>query len=190
MSTLVQTLQDKKFLQDLCFGMFLDGECYAFAIALNEGLGWPMVGLMSGKEIRHAAVRRPDGKLHDARGPVSEQQFGHPFCFAPPYDLRTVTAEDLIRAGEPNGPRKFSIDMARRTAEALWPELPWENSLASKVSAFAEELEALSRKHGLWIRSSVPTAASMIAIGLDDEGGYELRPTVDGVTFTIDRYFA
>lgn len=192
MPTLVHTLKEDAAaldtLHDLCRYTFLDGECYAFATALSEGLGWPIVGLMNGTEIRHAAVRSPDGKLHDVRGFVSEEEFGHPFGFCPPYEMRELSVADLHRDGEPPEMRASSVRMARKMAEAIWPDLPWIGSLAERMSAFADEFEILCRKHRLWIQSPVPATAPVIAFGEDDEGGYELRPTADGITFTIDRY--
>lgn len=197
MPAIIRTLYEEdtestEALRDMCVQTFLDGECYAFATALHEGLGWPMIGLMDGDVIRHVAVQSPDGKLYDARGLIKEEEFGlgGPFGLRPPYDLRRVSVGDLVRTGEPSEFRARTVRRARMVAEAIWPELPWQDSFATRVTAFANELEALSRKHGLWIRSPVPAAAPVLAIGDDAEGGYKLRPTADGTTFTIDRYFA
>lgn len=196
MPTIISALLEEdseshEILRDTCIRIFLDGECYAFAIALHKGLGWPMIGLMDGDVIRHVTVQRPDGKMHDARGFIKEEKFGLgcPFGLKPPYDLKEVTIDDLVRIGEPLEVRANTVRRARMIAEAIWPELPWLDNFATRVTAFANELEALSRKHGLWIRSPVPAAAPVLAIGDNDEGGYKLRPTVCGTTFTIDRYF-
>jgi hypothetical protein len=192
MPTMVRKLdrdEEHETLRDLFKGPYLEGECYAFAIALHQGLGWPMLGLMNKEVVRHVAVRSPDGKLFDARGFVLEEQFGRPFSFAPPYDLSEVTLEDLVRKGESNETRAHSVRSARRVAELLWPELPWKDSLALRAYAFANELEALSRKHKFWIRAPVPADPPVLAVGEDDEGGYELCPTMDGFAFTINRYF-
>lgn len=48
--------EDVETLHALCLSTYLDGECYAFATALHEGLGWPIIGLMHNGEIRHALV--------------------------------------------------------------------------------------------------------------------------------------
>ena len=193
MPTLILRSEDPdeiETLRALCLSTYLDGECYAFATALHEGLGWPIIGLMHNGEIRHALVQDPEGLLHDVRGVIrKEAHVGQPFDLLPPYDLRQVTVADLVREGEPDYMRAHSVRMARRLAEAIWPELPWKESFAKRVVAFANEFETLCRKHGLWIRASVPASAPLIALGEDDEGGYQLRPTVDGMTFTIDRYF-
>lgn len=181
--------ESHNILHDLCLSIFLDGECYAFATALHRGLDWPMIGLMNGDEVRHVAVQSPDGRLHDVRGYVSEEEFGQPFGLSYPCMLKVVTEDDLLRDGEHHEVRENTIRRAKKLSEAIWPELPWKDTFALRVSAFANELEALSRKHKLWIRSPVPASLPVIAIGDDDEGGYDLRPTFDGVTFTIDRYF-
>ncbi len=174
----------REFLEGACESRFLDGECYAFAIALHRGTGWPIIGLMNGEEIRHAAVQRPDGLFHDARGAVSEAEFVEPFGGIPPLTLRSLTEKDFEGIHYPH-----SIHMARRLAEALWPELPWRDAKAEKVTKFADALATLSRKHGVWIRSNVPGSPPMLAEGSGDEGGYVLTPTEDGLAFSIDRYF-
>ncbi len=180
---------DWRILRDLCLSLYLDDECYAFATALHQGLDWPILGLMNGEEIRHAVVQDPDGVLHDARGPLTEEELGDPFAVFPPYDLRPITMDDLRRKGEPSIVREGSVRNARKLAEMLWPELPWIGSLAARVRAFADELEALSRKHKLWIRASVPAVPPIIADGDDAESGYLVNPVSSTLSFTIDRFY-
>lgn len=188
MPTILRTLEakkeDRESLHDMCLSIFLDGECYAFAMALSQGLGWPMVGLMQDEIVLHACVRSPDGRLHDVRGFVSEKEFAKPFR-KPPYELREITESDL-RAIRPVHVR--AIAYTRRMAETIWPDLPWINSSAAKAIAFADELETLCRKHGFWITGGVPANPPRLFVTGDDEGGYELRPTLDGLAFTINRY--
>lgn len=188
MPTVVHTLdEDRGDTEFLTFRFqlpYLEGECYAFAIALNQGLGWPLVGLMKGDEIRHAGVRAPDGRIYDARGPLSEEAFGDYFMPSP-HIIREITETDL-RTTRPIA--DFSVQQARQFAEVAWPELPWHESLASRIEAFADDLEALSRKHGFWIGGPVPASLPLILPGEGDEGGYELRLTVDGMRYTINRY--
>lgn len=176
-------------LHNMSASVYLDGECYAFATALHEGLGWPIIGLMNGDEIRHVAVRGPDGIIYDVRGKVSEKEFGKPFGLSFPYELREVTVEELRRSDESDEVRHRSVAMARKMAEVIWPELPWKDSAAQRTRVFCDELEALCRKHHLWIRSPYPAAKPVLAIGEDDEGGYETCLTADGLMFTVDRYF-
>jgi hypothetical protein len=182
--TLDQTPEDKELLHDMYRGIFLHGECYAFAIALHQGLGWPMVGLMKGDTIWHAGVRAPDAHIHDIRGQLTEDQFGRGFL-SPPHSIRLITEEELYATRPVD---EFSIKKARQLAEVLWPALPWMESQSMKVKAFADELENLSRKHGLWICGSVPADPPRLFSGYGDEGGYAIRPTQDGLTHTICRY--
>ncbi|MDB5244224.1 MAG: hypothetical protein JWN18_94 [Parcubacteria group bacterium] len=188
MPTLIHTLdenpQDKKMLHDLYCSGFLEGECYAFAIALNDGLDWPLVGLMKGDVVWHAGVWAPDGLIYDARGPLSKDAFARHFLLHP-YDIRDVTTHELY-ATRPIDER--SIKKARRLAEVLWPDLPWIDSAVAKVKAFADELEALSRKHGLWVCGNVPANTPILFAGYGDEGGYEVRPNSLGLNYSINRY--
>lgn len=188
MAALYKPLGDEErgCLHDMARAMFLDGECYAFAVALSRGLGRPMVGLMRGDEIRHATVYMISHLLHDVRGIFSQEdpKLGEPFGMSPPYTLRTITEGDLL-AVRPVHER--TIATAARFAEAIWPNLPWTNSRARRAAAFAEELEALSRKHKFWIRAPYPAAMPILCDGMDDEAGYTLQHTCDASSFTIDR---
>jgi hypothetical protein len=170
-----------------CLAIYLDGECYAFATALHEGLGWPMIGLMDGDVIRHVAATDPNGVLHDVRGPISEKEFGEPFDFRPPYDLQEVSVGKLVRAGKTKEKRVGSVKFARRWAEKLWPTLPWLDSEAMRITNFGDELEALSRKHGLWIRAPYPASKPVLATGEGDEAGYGVYLSDDGISYAIDR---
>lgn len=183
--TLKQSPKDREMLHSMYRRFFLEGECYAFALALNQGLGWPMVGLMKSSTILHAGVHAPDGRFHDIRGFLTEEKFGGHFL-SPPFIIREVVADELY-ATRPID--EHTIKKARQLAEVLWPDLPWVSTHAMKVQAFADELEALSRKHGLWICGGVPADPPRLFIGGGDEGGYVVRPTVDGLSHTINRYF-
>lgn len=195
MSTVVKTLKeaDPKLWQQLyeaCLSVYLDGECYAFATALHEGLGWGIYGLMQGETIRHAVVKNPDiGRFFDARGfwMYSKSEMGGPFQMTD-FEMRAIDAQDLIRPEESPEARSYSVERARVLAETLWPELPWKESTASKMAAFIEELEALSRKHGIWIRAPLPAAPAALTVGEGDEGGYTICAGLAGV-FTMNRHF-
>ena len=188
MPTLLKPLEKEDYerLHTMLIGMCLDGYCYALAIAFSRGIGWPMVGLMQDNVIRHAAVIEPDGTFWDARGRITDEaEFGRPFNIQPPHDLRLVFEDDL-NAFKPVG--EAMIASVLRKAQFLWPELPWkEGTLRTRALAFAEELESLSRKHGLWLRGCFPATPPVLAEGYDDEVGYKLEPTVDGLSYTIDR---
>lgn len=171
----------------MCRGVYLHGECYAFSIALHRGLGWPIIGLVCDNEVRHALVRNPDDNnlYYDARGKVCEANLQLPLRISPPYELRDIEEQDLyaIRPIQP-----MSIMRAMRIAQLLWPDMAWLNSVHSHLLAFAKDLEAISRKHGLWIRAAVPGCPPMIAEAGGDEGGYIFKPTDDSITYSLDRY--
>lgn len=189
MPTIIEPLEKegRELLHSFLMGMYLNGECYAFAIALHEGLSWPIIGLMVGDEIVHAAVMDPERNLYDARGKVSRQEFGNPFSVRLPYTLRELEEHELFDVRPVS---KGSINTARSMAEAVWPSLPWINSRAAQIHAYLEEIEKISRKHGFWLRSPVPASPPCLAVGDGTEGGYRARPTIDASTFMVDRYFA
>ena len=189
MTTLIKTLSDesRSAIRNICLATYLDGECYAFATALHEGLGWQIVGLMQDNVIRHAIVKSPDGTLYDARGEVSEEELGKPFGISAPYDLRTVGISDLVREKELPQARDSSVATAKRFAEKLWPELPWKNPDSEKIRSFCDELEALCRRHKLWIRAPYPGAKPVLSVHAGDEAGYTAQPTDDGFGYIIDR---
>jgi hypothetical protein len=124
-------------------------------------------------------VRVPDGGSHGRRRDQARLR--------PPFEIRDVEEYELFDT-RPISDR--SICIARTLAEFVWPELPWPESLAARVKAFADDLEKLSRRHRIWIRGPVPTQRPVLADGDGDEGGYRVVPTADGTTHTIDRYFA
>lgn len=194
MPTIIRKLKKKdgklewRRLRETYEYIFLHGSCYAFAIALYEELGWPIVGLFvrkGGMEIiDHTGVQDLDGRIFDVRGFVSEEEFGSLYTY-PPYDIRKVAVEDLSVTA-PVG--EYSIRRARQIAEILYPELPWRETRASRVQVFADELEALCRKHNKWIRSPIAAHAPLLQEGDGSETGYELLPTLDGLGYTINCY--
>lgn len=191
MPTVMQSLRraDRegfKCLREMCVQTFLHGHCYEFAAALNEGLGWPMIGFMHQDTVFHVGVLTPKGMLFDVRGPVYEERFGEPYGLRGPLALQQVTLENLraIRPVTDEG-----IGSARRMAEILFPRLPWKESHASKVLKFVDELEALSRKHGLWIRAPFPAQPPIIEKGDDAEAGYLIQQSSTGPAFSMDRMF-
>jgi hypothetical protein len=169
----------------------IDGPCYELSIALHRGLGWPIVGLLDqsspNQKWRHAAVRNPKGGLWDARGPVTEEEFGKPFPeMGSPYIIMNINEDDLrsIRTVH-----EIAVEIIAKIAEALWPELPWINGQQARYKKFADGLEALSRECNLWIGGPVPGCPPAIFPGGDNlEKGYVLEQTADGLGFRIDRY--
>ncbi len=183
--------EGQEHLESMLRSTFLDEACYEFALALEEGLGWNIVGLRAmhrGKEtIRHVVLVTPEGTFFDARGFVALEQLGMPFDLLPPHKLQSGVARTHLEGIRPIHDRL--IVLARRLAESTWPHLPWKNSLALRAQAFAEELEALSRKHGLWLYAPYATTWPRISDSDcdGDEVGYTLRPTSDGMKLTINR---
>ncbi len=165
--------------------IFADGHCYAFALAMHEGIGWPLVGLMNGKEIRHAGVRGEDGLIYDVRGAFTDADFGRDYL-SPPHIICDLS-EAYLREMYPI--HDHAINQARRLAEVLYPTLPWRDSLEARMLTFASELETLSHKHGIWIRSAYPTARPHLSLGDGEETGYELHRTADGHGFICDRSY-
>ena len=165
--------------------LYLEGECYAFAIAVHRGTGWPMVGLIKDGIARHALIRQPDGRLFDARGVVTDEELGEPFSMSAPYEFRNIT-EQYLYAIRPV--TEISIRHARLLAEELWPDVPWDVSEQMKVRAFTDALENLCRQHGFWIRASIPGSPPLLERAHGDEGGYTIQCYIDGVTYVLNRY--
>jgi hypothetical protein len=183
--------EEWKCVHKLCMSIFLDGECYAFATAVHRSLGWPMMGLKHDGELRHVFLSPPESHAYfDARGFFAIEKIGIPFNISIPEEIVPVEEKELRRDKEPKEVREHSIHTARRYAEVLWPDLPWKESLMQRATAFADELEVLSRKHKLWIRSAIPSTPPLIAEGQDDEGGYSLVFTGGSPSaLSISRYF-
>lgn len=176
-----------EFVRGLCKSIFLDGECYAFAVALHRGLGWPILGLMCNNEIRHAflhPVNVSSDVFFDARGYVSEEKLGKPFGADLPYELRQIDEKNLY---DIRPILESSINKARQFAEIIWSTLPWKGGTrANKILAFSKELEALSRKYSLWIRGTFPGTPPLLAEGCGDES-YSLKIMPDGLTYSFNR---
>ena len=195
MTVTIQSLGEKHLtaFRETCVRIYLDGNCYPFAIALHRALGWPIIGLMHGDIIRHALVQNPEDEIyHDVRGPVAKEEIGDPFDdIFPPYELRPLKEEDLRQVQRTPAESQLTEVFSLRTirvAEILFPDLPWKDPFQERVYRFAKELETLSRKHGLWIRGTVPTALPLLTEMSENElTGYLLERTgVDGCTFTIN----
>jgi len=188
MTTIVKPLgKDVAEVLEGRVSVYLRGsECYAFAIALHRAFGWTIVGLMQGEVVFHAAVRDPEGTLHDARGPFSENEFGDPFVLSSD-DVREVSEKDLFSI---HPIRESSIKQGREIAELLWSELPWQDTFQSRVIAFADALEQLSAAHGLCIRNIPSQGGPVIVVADEKEGGYTVAPTYTGQSYYLDSYLS
>ena len=190
MPTVVETLSEetRENLHLGYRGVYLDGECYEFAAALSQLTGWQIVALKTpDHDFRHALVRDPEGGLWDVRGFLTDDEVGGPFSVAGPYDLREVALEDLRKV---RPVLDQSIRRAKYCIELIWPDLPFvETARIVRYTAFMNELEKLSRRHGVWLRAPVPAKHQWPALAEEDgdEAGYTMAPVESGNTYIIDR---
>lgn len=180
---------ERGLLHELVLRQFLDGDCYAFALAISEGTNWPIIGLFEDSIVRHACIKTPDGMFFDARGFVTNEDIGTPFGLATPHDIKLVFPNDLIRDGEPKERVLWAIARARTYAETLWPNLPWKTRHADKVRDFINELEVLCLKHGFYIRAQIPGAPPVVVPIDGGEDGYTATQLVDGRQYLLMRRF-
>jgi hypothetical protein len=143
-----------------------------------------MTGLLGHGTVVHAGVRSPKGRFYDVRGCVREVDIGEPFGIPEVRcTFKPVTEEDL-QIIQPI--HEHAIAMARKLAEALFPELPWESTQETKILRFLEELEDVSRRHGLWVRSPYPAARPVLEPTGEGEH-YVAQRTADGFGFIFER---
>ena len=174
------------FLRDFMLGVYLDGQCYALALSLHHGTGWPMVGLITTNNvIRHAMVQRPDGLLHDARGAVDPSKAGESFGIRGEQQvLRPITEDELLATKPVHG-----VTTALKMAQALWPDLPWlPDTPLKKARAFVADLEALCRQHNIWLRGAVPASPPLLSDGIGTER-YDIVVTDDAMGYQVVRCF-
>ena len=175
--------ENLRSLRGLATGIYLDGQCYEFAVALHRGLGWQMFGLMEGKTIRHAILESEPLKFWDVRGPLKPTDIGKPFGMVTP-SLQRITEKDLHKV---RPVFDEAVERASLVAQAMWPDLPWKaGTLQSRALGFIDELEKLCRKHKIWIRAPWPAAQIVLCAAHGDEKGFTVAPTLDGQYF-IDR---
>jgi hypothetical protein len=185
MKTIIEKFDEENWesVYEMCVAMYLQPNCYAFAIALSRGTGWPMHGILAHDTIWHAGVRDENGRFRDARGIVPEAEIGQALDIDPPYVTRVVAEEDLFRI-KPIPDRL--VVRASIMAEALWPELPWKKeAFRSRAIAFTEELAELCRKHKVWIRP--PTDHLMYIEEPYGDEGFRIQPTMLG-QYAVNRY--
>lgn len=182
--------RDRRALHNLIMGEYLHGKCYVWAAATQRLTGWPMVALRTeAHDCFHVGVRDPHGRLFDARGFVfPPEEFGEPFEANPPLDLHEVSLEEL-RAIRPVP--DVDIERVMQRIAVIWPEIVKTPSLQqTRIEAFMNALDALSKEHGVYIRAPYPSARVPLAIYDATEYqpmGYDVEPTLDGAGFSIDR---
>ncbi len=111
--------------------LFEYGECVAFAVALHQEFGWPLVAIIKDWEklsarrnvICHVGVRTPDGRICDMRGVLREADFAR--YHSAPFRVKEVSLNELKMARTVN---PESVKHSRVVAERLWPDWPWLRS--------------------------------------------------------------
>ena len=163
------------------------GNCYPVAIALHRGLEWPLIGLTNGEDIVHAGVRAPNGMPWDGRGELTEQEFEKPFLNFSSFMIQSISEKDLFIRSSPA--IEYWVELMLRRAQLAWPDLPWKiRTPQDRVMAFANELEELSRKYGLWICGMTPTSLPVVFECQNNEAArYEVKLTAEGNAFTVNR---
>jgi hypothetical protein len=160
------------------------GDCYDLALALYRDLDCELIGITDGKTIIHAGVILPDGKIYDGRGEVSAEEFLKPFK-ADGREMTTDVKEESLIASEKVTEDKIEFYLCR--AQMLWPNLPWKTKTKSAgILDFLKDLEELSKKHKIWIRSSLTSVKPVLCEYQGDES-YFAEPCIDGVNFFFDR---
>jgi len=148
---------------------YLGGLCVALAVAIHRRTGWPLIAARNVRgELQHAGVRTPEGLCMDVRGEMSEWHFMTPFIASAvvPVDEGTLLREDP-KIGEED------IADADGRLPSMFPALPGESSRAGRMMAFADDLEAICRKHGIWLRDDGPHGM-VVYEGDGDESGFRL----------------
>ena len=174
-----------------CFeDVYLDNHCYSLALALREGLGWPLKGLkQKDGVIRHAFVQDPkDQHFWDARGRVSPEEIEYPFREDGPFELVDVSRQELTSSSKVTAE---SIMAARNRAEILWHDLSWEPGPTNDMIMFMTRLQQLSEEFGIWVSSFKPKSPPILYFddGEDGPPHYKVQPTSDGLYWTAERAF-
>lgn len=157
-------------------GEYLHGKCFIFALAVARGTGEQLIVVEDRSGIVHAGVRGQDGMCKDVRGSLDDISFAEMFVFGE-HLIRDTSEEELCRVSLAANGEPITEDMlerARRHAESVWPAWPWKESHLRKVIQFAQELEALCRKCGVWVREPYPATLPIIYPSQGEEKGFEI----------------
>jgi len=150
-------------------GMYLHGLCVAMAVAIHRRTGWPLIAARNERgDLIHAGVRTPSGSCMDVRGEMSDWHFMVEFKAD-----RVVPADEATLLREDPKIDEREIAKAEGRLPSLFPALPRQSRRAERMAAFAEDLEGICRKHGIWLRDDGPHG--MIAYEGDGaEDGFSL----------------
>jgi hypothetical protein len=101
---------DEAIARDIIRRNYLSGDCQAFALALHDHLGLPIVALMGGL---HVAVQCPDGTLMDYAGQTTLAKMGRRYGWTAP-TVTPWTREDALAhlIGDEDNPEDPWSDLA------------------------------------------------------------------------------
>jgi hypothetical protein len=145
-------------------GGYLEGHCFVFAISVARGTGAELVCIEQEGAILHAGVRGASKEFRDLRGELSAEEFVRPFVSGSQFSIRGTTEKELMQYAE-SAQAPISEEMlvrARNHAESLWSEWKWKESHLRHMLAFAEELSALCKRYGVWMREGVYTCPPVV----------------------------
>lgn len=160
------------------FDVYRAPHCFTFAIAASRGLGAQLVCIEESGKIIHAGLRGTKKEFRDVRGELTREEFVYGFVSQREFIIRETTEDELRLVSQEATGKPLSellITSARRHAESLWSEWEWKENHLTKVLAFAEELEALCRKYGLWVREAGPSTLPIICQSDGEELGFEIE---------------
>lgn len=175
MALRIETLHEER---DGIVGMYLHGGCIAFARAAQERTGWPAVSVdTTAGTFAHVGLRMPDGRVFDARGPLSEADFAGGW-------MGPVRPADLDALERAYPYSEFMGRTARTHLHLLFPDFAGSHPDAERLEAFAAELHELCRRHGFHIRPAFAHGA-LVYPSYGDEAGYDIR--MHAGTLTLER---
>ncbi len=165
--------------------MYLEGNCYEFALGIHRDTGLPIIGLVNDGTVWHVGIRYTDGRFFDARGFVEESEIEVPFRKQGPFEIRIVAIDELLASREISGEGAARASML---VQALHPDFPWRESvLINRIRLFMEALEGLCKTHGLMIRAPFQTTRPIIDVAYGDEKGFSMSPIPIGGGYFFDR---
>lgn len=175
MPVIIEEIADDR---DAVVGLYLHGGCIAFARAAHERTGWQPVSINTpAGTFAHVGLRTPDGKIFDARGNLSDEEFASSWALP-------VALADLDDLEKRYPYSDFVGEMARRHLDMLFPDFPGEMPLIARLDAFSTALQALCKEHGFHLRAGLPHGMVLYP-SYGDEAGYEI--TMHSGSMTIDR---
>lgn len=160
--------RDRLEARELLAGVYMQGRCSAFAIAVARRTGWGLVAIWDGDALLHSGSRLPDGRVAHALGIVSEAEF------AAGWRGRVADCDErAMLAAHPQ--TEDEIRKAGLHADMML-ELPGTCAGVEAYRAFAADLAALCDRHGIYLRGDMPSGAGIVAYpAYGDEAGFDVE---------------